>query len=520
MTPFNTMITFLLASSTVAVAAFQPLPGCPLPAQLISNLRTDPSSLSSAAVDYGNIVHVKPLAVMSPSSAEDISLLITASYNCRLPYGVAARGNGHSTRGQSMVSDGVVLDMRSLDDAFSIRVVKEVGRVWFADVAGGSLWIDVLNATLKEGVVPVTTWTDVLTLTVGGTLSNAGIGGEAFRLGPQIVNVLELDVVTGKGEMMTCSASNNPELFNGVLGGLGQFGVITRARLALAPAPQRVKWAQLLYTNFADFTKDQESIISNNGRGQPNGVDYLEGQLLLDNGIPKTEFFPIEAQPKIESLVKQNGIVYALELALYYDDNNELFKDKQLKQLVEGLKYNCGFVFIKDVSYREFISRGHIQYPNEQAHPWLNLFVPKSKISEFCSGVLTGIILQRNISTGPVLLYPMNRNKWDEKMSAVFPDDDVFYSFGLLSKTEVDNWQKYLEQNADVLQYCEKAGIKVKQYIPNISNQQEWIRHFGSRWDAFRRRKEEFDPKFILSPGQKIFNNEYPSYTSKVLHDV
>jgi cytokinin dehydrogenase len=40
-------------------------------------------------------------------------------------------------------------------------------------------------------------WTDYLRLTVGGTLSNAGIGGQAFRHGPQIANVHELDVVTG-----------------------------------------------------------------------------------------------------------------------------------------------------------------------------------------------------------------------------------------------------------------------------------------------------------------------------------
>lgn len=40
--------------------------------------------------------------------------------------------------------------------------------------------------------------------------------------------------------MVTCSAENNPDLFYGVLGGLGQFGVITRARIALGPAPTRV----------------------------------------------------------------------------------------------------------------------------------------------------------------------------------------------------------------------------------------------------------------------------------------
>ncbi|KAF5943442.1 hypothetical protein HYC85_017519 [Camellia sinensis] len=44
---------------------------------------------------------------------------------------------------------------------------------------------------------------------------------------------------TGKGEILTCSEEQNSELFHAVLGGLGQFGMITRARIALEPAPQR-----------------------------------------------------------------------------------------------------------------------------------------------------------------------------------------------------------------------------------------------------------------------------------------
>jgi len=44
----------------------------------------------------------------------------------------------------------------------------------------------------------------------------------------------------GKGEVVTCSEAENPDLFFGALGGLGQFGIITRARIALERAPQRV----------------------------------------------------------------------------------------------------------------------------------------------------------------------------------------------------------------------------------------------------------------------------------------
>jgi cytokinin dehydrogenase len=64
------------------------------------------------------------------------------------------------------------------------------------DASGGDLWINILHETLKYGLAPKS-WTDYLHLTVGGTLSNAGISGQAFKHGPQINNIYQLEVVTG-----------------------------------------------------------------------------------------------------------------------------------------------------------------------------------------------------------------------------------------------------------------------------------------------------------------------------------
>lgn len=47
---------------------------------------------------------------------------------------------------------------------------------------------------------------------------------------------------SGKGEMVTCSPTKSSELFYSVLGGLGQFGIITRARILLQDAPKKVKY--------------------------------------------------------------------------------------------------------------------------------------------------------------------------------------------------------------------------------------------------------------------------------------
>ena len=120
---------------------------------------------------------------------------------------VSARGNGHSINGQAQTSNGVVIQM-SGSGGNRLGSGKPAGprvsqKLMFVDVWGGELWIDVLKSTLKYGLAPKS-WTDYLYLSVGGTLSNAGISGQAFRHGPQISNVSELDVVTGKITHFPC----------------------------------------------------------------------------------------------------------------------------------------------------------------------------------------------------------------------------------------------------------------------------------------------------------------------------
>ncbi|KAK2449487.1 cytokinin dehydrogenase [Trifolium repens] len=504
-----------------------------LPIELYTNkfisqkLTNNPKAIEKASSDYGNLVHDLPAAVFSPTTVNDIVSLIKLSFNSSVPFGIAARGQGHSTRGQAMARDGVVVDMKDLRENKknknkNIKVVFEdskVGGYYYVDVGGEQLWIDVLYETLEYGLAPIS-WTDYLYLTIGGTLSNAGISGQTFRYGPQITSVHQLDVVTGKGEFVTCSKQNNSELFHGVLGGLGQFGIITRARIALEPAPKRVKWVRLLYNDFGAFTKDQERLISMKGINKNSGLDYLEGMLLMHQGPInnwRSSFFPLSDHHRIISLVTQHRVLYCLEIAKYYDDHSENNVNKEIQVLLQGLNYIPGFYYEKNVSFIEFLNRvrsGELKLQSQGLwdvpHPWLNMFIPKSRIMDFNSGVFKKIIQKRNITTGPVLVYPMNRNKWDNNMSATIPDDedDIFYAVGFLHSSGFENWNAFDAQNKEILQFCNDAEIKYKLYLPHYNTQEEWTNHFGpKKWKTFLQRKYEFDPRMILSPGQRIFNN-------------
>ena len=206
----------------------------------------DCGSVGVASKDFGGLYAVKPLAFIRPSGADDLVRVVSAAARSS-NLTVAARGNGHSINGQAMADRGLVIDMRTMEER--IEVVS-CGGADYVDVSGGALWEDVLKrCVLGFGLAP-RSWTDYLGLTVGGTLSNAGISGQAFRYGPQTSNVTEMEVVTGKAETLVCSETQNPEIFFAILGGLGQFGIITRARVLLQPAPDMVGTFRILPFTF------------------------------------------------------------------------------------------------------------------------------------------------------------------------------------------------------------------------------------------------------------------------------
>eukprot|EP00253_Pinus_taeda_P001187 PITA_01187 len=466
-----------------------------------------------AAIDFGNRHTSLPRAVLYPASVADIATLVKSAYRCDSlsDLTIAARGHAHSLNGQAQAENGIVIAMESLKGVID---VKNHGSL-YVDVNGGDLWIDVLHATLKEGLAPKS-WTDYLYLTVGGTLSNAGISGQAFRHGPQINNVYQLEVVTGKGDVLNCSKDQNTELFHAVLGGLGQFGIITKARIALEPAPQMVRWIRVLYSDFKVFTTDQEYLIS-----RPIGdltFDYVEGFVIVNNeGLLsnwRSSFFSPQNPVKMKNLNTKGRVLYCLEMAMNYMNNKTV--DEDVTSLLSSLHFIPGSVFSTDFSYLDFLDRVHTSELKLRSkglwdvpHPWLNLLVPGSKIQEFDARVFKDIL--RNTSSGPILIYPMNSNTWDKRMSAVTPEENIFYLVGLLrssppSATGNNSLEYLTDQNNRILDFCNNAGIGAKQYLPHYTSTSEWKNHFGTKWYRFVDLKKAYDPHAILAPGQRIFS--------------
>jgi FAD/FMN-containing dehydrogenase len=441
---------------------------------LDGTLLTDPAALAPYADDFGHLVTGRtPRAVLLPGSVEDISTMIRYCGPRRID--VAPRGQGHQCFGQAQVEAGVVIDMGPLA---AIRV-DPAART--AEVQAGAVWSAVLDACLAHGLTPPV-FTDYIELSVGGTLSAGGLGGAAQHYGAQVDTVLELDVVTGTGELVTCSPTRHSELFDSARSGLGQVGVITRAVLKLVPARARVRKYTLTYSEVSALTAAQRRAVRD-GR-----FDWLEGAAAAMPG---------------------GGWQYQLEGAVYYDT---VEPDDQA--LIGDLGYQ-GAAEIAEFDYRGFVDDlapaiAYLKSTGEwyDPHPWYDMLLPDSATDAYVSATMAGLSVADVGASGVILLYPIPRARLRTPLLRA-PESELVFLFAILRTAAPDAGAESAEamQAANRALYLRAQGFGGTIYpvdsIPMTGA--DWRVQYGDQWGAFSAAKRRFDPHGVLTPGQGIF---------------
>ena len=163
------------------------------------------------------------------------------------------------------------LDVSGLDGVISVDPVART-----ADVQGMCTYEHLVDATLPHGLIPLVV-PQLRTITLGGAVTGLGIESTSFRSGLPHESVLEMDVFTGAGEVVTATPTNeHADLFATFPNSYGSLGYATRLRIRLEPVRSHVA---LRHVFFDDTAALQRAIATITDTGEWHGerVDGLDG---------------------------------------------------------------------------------------------------------------------------------------------------------------------------------------------------------------------------------------------------
>jgi len=444
--------------------------------QLDGELSFDQAARDAAADDFGHIVHKTPEAVLTPGSVDDIAATIKWAAGRGVTF--AAQGQHHSNFGRGNAENGVVADMTAL------RSVGEVDGDTIS-VEAGAKWSEVLAKTLPAGKTPPVL-TEYLELSVGGTIVVGGVGGTTSAYGLQSDNVLDMDVVTGEGHRLTCSATENADLFDAVRAGFGQVAVITRATLKLIDATESARRYLLFYPDLATMLGDARLLGGGSGADR---FEAVQGALM-----PSPD----------------GGLAFRLDLAKYFtgdepDDDALLagLSDDPAKRQITTLTY---FDYLNRLAMLEGLLRKNGQWFHP--HPWITTFAGDSHVEALVGDELSRLNPPADLGQfGQVVLSPLRRDAITSPL-LMLPADGLCYAFNYVrvpTTDDAETAERLVEANKAIYQRVREAGGTLYPVSAFPMDKAKWREHFGDTFDGFEEAKRRYDPGHVLTPGYDIF---------------
>jgi FAD/FMN-containing dehydrogenase len=432
-----------------------------------------PEILTDVSQDFGGVVQKYPKVVVLPKSIKDI--VQTIKYASQKGIRISPRGAGHSLSGQSLNQNGIILNLKNLDR------IREINKreLWFKADAGVS-WGKVVNACLPQGVIPPVL-TNYFGVSIGGTHASGGIGAASFARGSQADNCLGVEVVTAEGEVTWCSPEKNSELFEHVLCGYGQFGIITQIQHKLIVYRPVTRTYLLFYDDLNALLFDKSILVSK------QRVEHLVS-------------FPIPSMPgfsrsggKLKPIFKW---FYTLQMTVERQCEEE-FDDRYI---LSGLNF-YHHIQTEDLSFENFVQPIVEVDPNPDiAHPWMDVFLPASAAKKYIETVLEQLPSFLDVSKTQMGCFCLANHR--HKMPLFnLPSEELIIGFGIypnIPQTQLQPALVKLKEFSDMA-----LSLGGKRYLTGWIefDAQQWQIQLGDRWSQLNQMKQKYDPQGVFSSG-------------------
>ncbi len=202
-----------------------------------SALAPQDTGYDAARAVWNAMIDRKPALIVRCAGVADVIQAIAFARRNELPLSV--RGGAHNIAGNAMCDDGLVIDLSGMR---SVRVDPAGRRAY---VEPGATLGDVDHETQAFGLATplgINSTTGVAGLTLGG-----GFGWLTRKYGMTVDNLVSAELVTAEGQLVRTSAEDHPELFWGLRGGGGNFGVVTLFEYQLHPVGPELPCGLVVY---------------------------------------------------------------------------------------------------------------------------------------------------------------------------------------------------------------------------------------------------------------------------------
>ncbi|HSM15058.1 MAG TPA: FAD-binding oxidoreductase [Thermoanaerobaculia bacterium] len=447
----------------------------------------DPGTREQFRTDFGRWKHRTPAAVARCRSAEEVATVIRFCREHGVP--IAPRSQGHTQSGQSL-TEGVLIDTSAMN-----RILEVNEDEGWADCEAGVIWRDLVIVATQKGMIPPVL-TNNLSVSISGTTSVAGLGVASFRHGCQADQAIEMEVVTGDGEIHVCSADREPELFDMVRCSLGQIGFITRIKTRLRRCKPMVRQYTLVYDDLGRFMEDARRIMDPSdstfstlgGICSPAPLGFKQIGEGLDLGVGVQGFahwiFPMFLTIEFESGAEPNDEEALSRISPYRVAHVEDMPVVQYCRRMEPM-------------FQMWKMSGYWEKP----HPWMEVILPWDSAREYIETVLQNLPPGALGAGGHVLLWPA-RTATSKVPLLVHPPGDFVLGWGVLGAVPPER----LEEGLAKLDMASELSIAYggKRYLSGFitfDTAEKWAHHFGGSWERFRAAKKRWDPDGILAPG-------------------
>lgn len=167
-------------------------------------------------------------------------------------------------------ADAPGLDVSGLTDVIAVDPATRT-----AEVAGMCTYEDLVAATLPYGLTPLVV-PQLKTITLGGAVTGLGIESASFRNGLPHESVLEMDILTGTGDIVRAAPDENVDLFRAFPNSYGTLGYSVRLRIELEPVTPFVALRHLRFGDLDTLVETMNGIVETGGLDGER-VDYVDG---------------------------------------------------------------------------------------------------------------------------------------------------------------------------------------------------------------------------------------------------